>query len=437
VRRRERLRDTYHKAPGANAVNAYGQVVGSSNSASESDAVGLVALALGWSVFGLAPMPDYGSWHLHAMALETSLFASAMAALVVGWWSVTRRSWRRLIPNGALVAFLLGLWPLAAVIPTYLEAGTPFSCVGYVLGLMPGSPPGELEIDRDVRLEPSSKLLADLYRPRSAGVAPLVVVIHGGAWRGGDKGQVEDMSWALAEAGYAVADLQYSLGPAHPFPQAVRDVKCLVGRLRQSAEAWGVDSSRIAYLGRSAGGQVALLAAYSAGDPRLMPACDVPDTRPHRVAALYAPTDLAWAYDHPSRPDVVRGPEALELYLGGPPSRYAEVYRLASPTSWTSRPVPATLLIHGTADRLVASDHALRLASALSRSGQPARLLLIPGAEHGFDFRRGGIAEQLAHAALLDFLAPMLAGHELTASSTRRPEPVGPLSAQRAEPILR
>lgn len=375
---------------------------------SESDAAGLVVLALGWSVCGLAPMPDYGTWHLHVMALETSLFSSAMAALVLGWWSVTRRSWRRLIPTGALVAFLLGLWPLVAVVPTYLEARRRFSCVSYVLGLLPGSLPGELKIDRDVRLEQSSSLLADLYRPRSAGAAPLVVVLHGGAWRGGDKGQVEHVSWALAEAGYGVADLQYSLGPAHPFPQAVRDVKCLVGRLRQSGAFWGLDTNRIAYVGRSAGGQVALLAAYSAGDPRMTPACDVPDTRPDRVAALYAPTDLAWAYDHPSRPDVVRGPEALELYLGGPPSRYAEVYRLASPASWTSHPVPATLLIHGTADRLVASDHALRLASALSRSGQPAGLLLIPGAEHAFDFRRGGIGEQLAHSALLDFLAPLL-----------------------------
>jgi acetyl esterase/lipase len=390
----------------------------------------LAALALAWSALALAPMPTYATWYLHVVALETSLVAAGLAALAALLAVAGPSGGRGPRLCFALVALSVGLWPLAGACPAFVATRQRFSLAAYGVGPFCARPPAGARHDRDLRLDPESPLRTDLYRPRGDGPFPIVVVLHGGAWRGGDKGQARHVSWALVEQGYAVADLQYGLGRANPFPQAVRELKCQVGRLRERSGALQLDPRRVAYLGRSAGGQIALVAAYSAGDPRLAPSCDVPDAAPARVAAFYAPTDLAWGYEHPSWPDVVQGPQSLELHLAGPPSRRAEAYALASPVSWvTGARLPPSLLVHGTGDRVVDPEHSRRLHSALSRHGHPAELLLINAAEHGFDFRRGGVGEQLARGALLEFLAPLLnprpvATLQLRALGASRPRPL-------------
>jgi acetyl esterase/lipase len=181
----------------------------------------------------------------------------------------------------------------------------------------------------------------------------------------------------------------------------------MVGLLRARAVELRLDPRRVILLGRSAGGQIALLAAYSAADARIPPACEVPDEPVSGVAAFYAPTDLAWGYEFPLRPDVVSGPESLELYLGGPPASHAEAYRLASPQSWTNRPLPRTLLVHGTGDRFVSIDHARRLSAALHAAGHPVEVLEIPLADHAYDVRVGGVGEQLSRAVLLRWLSAL------------------------------
>lgn len=366
-----------------------------------------VALGVSWAALGQLPMPVYALWYLHVVALETSIAASAVGAsgVVLGLIGRARCRFGRAATTVGALACVLGLLPLLTAWPFYARAGARFSPSEYLGALrLPA-----VRVERDVRLDPASPLLTDLYHAPGAGPHPYVVVIHGGSWRGGDKGAGEHVSRALAAAGYTVADVQYRLAPEHPFPRAVQDVKCLAGRLRQRSSALGIDPSRTAYLGRSAGGQIALVAAYSAGDSRLPPSCPAEDGVPRAVVSLYAPSDLVWGHAHPMRPDIVRGPESLELYLEGPPSLRAAAYGLASPLSWAGRPLPPTLLIHGSADRLVSAEHARRLEAGLSARQQDARLLLIPLAEHGFDLRPGGIGEQLARAAVVEFLASALA----------------------------
>jgi acetyl esterase/lipase len=232
-----------------------------------------------------------------------------------------------------------------------------------------------------------------------------VVVAHGGSWRGGDKGDMAAASWALAQAGHVVLDVRYRLAPGHRFPAAVADVKCVIGRAREHAAELGLDPARGALLGRSAGGQIALVAAYSAGDPRVPPSCGVEDRPVSAVAALYAPTDLVQSYSRPVRPDVVDGPASVVRYLGGTPAELPDVYRLASPVSWMQRPLPPTLLIHGTGDRLVAIERERLLARALVKAGHAVDVLEVPLAEHAFDAHVGGVGEQLARQVLIRFLS--------------------------------
>jgi acetyl esterase len=121
-----------------------------------------------------------------------------------------------------------------------------------------------------------------------------VVTVHGGG--GVQGGRSEDTLWSewLAEQGYVVFSIDYRLGLPLRWQDATGDVKCAVGWVKENADRYGVDPDRIALMGRSFGGHVALLAAYTEGDRRLPRSCDVPDSGVAAVAAFYPePTSRA------------------------------------------------------------------------------------------------------------------------------------------------
>jgi acetyl esterase/lipase len=368
-------------------------------------ALATVACVVGLVAF--APTLTRAHWIAGLVVRETSL---ALALMAAGAWLLVRPAGpsdraARMARVLAGLAVVAGLLPFLAQLRVF-PGPRRFSPREYALGALVTP---RVAVRYDVAIEGGLK--ADVYRPAGPAPHPFVVFVHGGGWRNGDKGEVVHLARELAAAGYAVFDVQYRLAPAHPFPAAVADVKCLLGRLRERAGELGIDGTRSALLGRSAGGQIALLAAYSAGDARLPPACSVSDQAVAGVIAFYAPTDLAWAHDHPMRPDVISGNESLRLYLGGTPRDAAEAYRLASPLSWTDRPaLPSTLLLHGGADQIVRAEHSRRLEAALRSRGHHVGHVRVPFGEHGMDARPGGVAAQLTRHAVLDFLEAVFAG---------------------------
>jgi acetyl esterase/lipase len=186
-------------------------------------------------------------------------------------------------------------------------------------------------------------------------------------------------------------------------------VKCLAGRLRERAAEFGIDAERVAYLGRSAGGAIAIVAAYSATDPRIPPACDVQDRPVSAMVSVYGPLDLEWGWRQRPFPDPIVGYKVLERYIGGTPADLPEAYRLASAVSWVGPATPPTLLIHGTRDSLVSPHHVELLTAMFLRKGLAApRQLLVPFADHGFDYHPGGLGEQLARTEILEFLGSVL-----------------------------
>jgi acetyl esterase/lipase len=367
----------------------------------------LVVVSAATAALVVVPAPSFRLWAARVASLETSLAMAGVAIFAMALAATDRtprgRARTRALALAAVPAALTMALPNAAAVPLYARRHVSFSAIEYLGGGWP-----LLRVTRDVALDPDRALLADVYRPDQPGPHPFVVVIHGGSWRGGDKGAERLVSAAIAAHGYVVLDVQYGLAPAHRFPRAISDVKCLLGRARENARRLDIDPRRAALLGRSAGGQIALVSGYSSGDSRLQPSCAVRDEPVSAVVALYPPTDLVAGYDAPVRPDVVRGPAALEGYLGGSPRERPEAYRLATPQSWLDRALPPTLLVHGSGDRLVHVSHSRELARALEASGRRVEYLEIPYAEHAFDFRWGGVAEQLARSTILSFLAGTL-----------------------------
>jgi acetyl esterase/lipase len=290
------------------------------------------------------------------------------------------------------------------------QEGVPLSLTRYLFGEQ--TPPEALEVMQNVVYAEvdGRELHLDVYR-RQQGVEtdpaglPAVVVVHGGSWSGGSKGEFSAMSRTLAQNGAVVFDIEYRLASADTlFPAQIADVKCAIGWVKDNAQTYGVDPQRIALLGRSAGGQLALLAAYAPGHPLLQPSCKVRDTTVQAVISFYAPVDLAWGYDHPSRPDIINSQATLRNYLGGTPRTDANVYRLASPTEHVTSSSPPTLIIHGGFDRIVGAQHAHFMTKALERSQVPHRLLILPWANHGFDFASNGWGAQISESLIREFL---------------------------------
>jgi acetyl esterase/lipase len=240
-------------------------------------------------------------------------------------------------------------------------------------------------------------LQLDLYQPwEPTDAAPGVVVVHGGSWHHGDSAQTPALNSYLAARGYVVAAINYRLAPGHRFPAARDDVLAAIAYLKARAGDFGLDPQRLALLGRSAGGQLALLVAYTADDPAV-----------RGVISFYAPTDLRYGYQHPARKAVIDGIPLTESYLGGSPTTIPDIYDAASPITFADA-APPTLLIHGGRDELVAPIQSERLAARLQAAGRPHCYLRLPWATHGCDINFSGPSGQVSTYAIERFLAGVM-----------------------------
>jgi len=355
----------------------------------------------------LLPSLPYRLWMARLALAELSLILVSPLALF-GLLALGREAGNGRYRVSGVGALAVSLLPLVLTLPEYRTRGRALAPLEYLTW---GPDHARVDERRDIALDLSRpNLRLDFYRGHGAGPGPLLVLVHGGSFSGGDKGENQTVSRLFASKGYSVADIQYRLAPEGRFPAAVQDVKCLAGRLRERAREFGLDANRVGYIGRSAGGAIAIIAAYSAGDPRLPPSCDVPDLPVSAMVSLYGPLDLEWGWRQRPFPDPLVGYQVLERYLGGTPATHPEAYRLASAVSWAGATAPKTLLIHGMRDSLVSFHHVELLTQAFERKRlEPPQRLLIPFADHGFDYHPGGLGEQLARAEILEFLGSALA----------------------------
>lgn len=237
-------------------------------------------------------------------------------------------------------------------------------------------------------------LKLDLYPAGGRSPAPCVIVIHGGGWDSGDRGQISHFNDWLSAQGYAVADLSYRLAPQFRWPAQREDVEAAFAFLKANAPELGIDASRLFLLGRSAGGQIAEAVGYGLRDPAL-----------RGVIALYAPADMHFAYAWAREDDVLRSPQLLRKFLGGTPDQAKELYDSASGILLVNPACPPTLLVHGSIDTLVWNRQSRRLAARLTEAGVPNLLLEMPWATHALEYNPDSPSGQLTAYAVAWFLA--------------------------------
>ncbi|MER6347855.1 alpha/beta hydrolase fold domain-containing protein [Streptomyces sp. NPDC001595] len=235
--------------------------------------------------------------------------------------------------------------------------------------------------------EGSRPLELDLWLPAEpSGPVPVLVFVHGGAWRTGLR---EDLGprfrhWSpgpfarLARAGFAVACPDYRLSGEAPYPAQRDDLHTALAWLHTRSAELGLDTTRTVLWGESAGGHLAALAALTAAD-RPEPTATV-----RGCAVWYAPSDLVrLVEDHPAGAYDPADPGTFEaLLIGAALTDAPERARAASPVHAVTADAPPFLVLHGTADGIVPFAQGERLATALREAGAEADLRPVAGGDH-------------------------------------------------------
>lgn len=246
----------------------------------------------------------------------------------------------------------------------------------------------------------------DLWLPEAAqGRVPVVLYLHGGGWRAGTRTEMgprfrhwsPDPFARLAQAGFAVASVDYRLSGEAVHPAQLDDATAALVWLNARADELGLDTQRTVSWGESAGAHLAALLALTA---------------PVRgCVAWYGPTDLTTlpgqcppgAYD-------ANDPATREaLLIGAAIADAPDRARAASPVAHVHAGAPPFLVLHGTEDTLIPLAQAEQLADALRQAGAHVDFRPVPGADHGW----AGLSEEDAarcFTASVDFARDCTAG---------------------------
>jgi len=244
---------------------------------------------------------------------------------------------------------------------------------------------------------PEQKLAIDFYAAPGKTKAPCVIVIHGGSWSQGDEKQLPDLNSYLADRGYQVAAISYRLAPTYKSPAPVEDTRDAMNYLIANSEKLNIDTNNFILLGRSAGGQIALVAAYSFHDPRIK-----------GVISYYAPADMIWGGKIKGNPFVLNTEKVFADYLGGNIEQLPQKYSECSSCEYVNSSSTPTLLIHGAIDPLVAFEHAIRLQKKLNAFHIKNYFLDLSNATHGCDYNINGPSGQLSTYAVERFIASVI-----------------------------
>lgn len=366
-------------------------------------------------VWIIIPAPSYYIWLYTVAVSEWSLWFSfvALIAIILGLlgYAFCKSGWFTIVSVAfGTIAFLISLYPLITAYQVARENNISLSFEQYFSGLTNGKSNNQFKT-YIFKTSDETELKMDVYVPPENAVinGASVIVIHGGSWNAGERNDFPQWNAWLAANGFTVFDIDYTLAPQPNYKTAVGDVKCAVLQIKKRSAEFNISPDKIVLLGRSAGAQLALIAAYSANDSRFPTTCteNSNDENVRAVVSFYATTDLLRAYDNPANKFVINGPQTLSDFLGGNPHESDEIrarFVLASPLERVNSDSPPTLLMHGGQDQLVRRENLNFLAEKLKQTNVAHKTLLIPYAQHGFDYNFNGWGSQIAKPLILDFL---------------------------------
>jgi acetyl esterase/lipase len=258
----------------------------------------------------------------------------------------------------------------------------------------------------------------DLYIPTGKGPFPVIVNIHGGAFKFGDK-HIDDplLGKALLKHGYAIASIDYRQSGEAKFPAAVRDAKAAVRYLRANAARFNIDPNKMVAFGQSAGANIAAMLGTTVGvaefDDAALGNADV-SSKVQAVIDWFGPIDFgkmdAQAKEQgcPDAEQLHKAADSPEsLYLGKTVPQAGDLVRKANPITYIGKNVPPFLIQNGDNDCTVAVAQSKLLADALKAAGGDVHYDLLKGVGHG-DSGKAVFQSEENIQKILEFLADKL-----------------------------
>lgn len=221
-------------------------------------------------------------------------------------------------------------------------------------------------------------LTADLYYPQNDKPLPIILYIHGGAWKAGSKEMFTSWGPYLAQNGFLVMSVNYRLSePSRPsWPGVMDDMRAALDWLHQTAsKQWKLDLNRVTVIGESCGAQLATLLAIENKTPATI----------RTIIGVYGIYDLA---DWRSYTRKVREDDPVVQFLGGAPEEIDEQYLVSSPAARLAEEIPKTILetdfflLWGEEDDVVPASQSEKFAKLLSRRGVSVETCAVPEKGH-------------------------------------------------------
>jgi acetyl esterase/lipase len=225
--------------------------------------------------------------------------------------------------------------------------------------------------------------LLDLYLPANAnGKIPLVIFVHGGGWISNDKyadmGYMKKTIAEIVSSGFALASIDYRLATQAAFPALIQDCNRATSFLYDNAGKYGLDRTRFAVMGFSAGGHLASLMGLAKNNN--VAAFFMPNTSKQfsfrAVVDFYGPSELTSlkSSDDPKSPEAV--------LIGAAPLARPDLAKVASPVTYVDKNDPPFLIIHGEKDDIVSNKQSKLLHAWLDSVGVQNELIIVKDAPH-------------------------------------------------------
>jgi acetyl esterase/lipase len=234
----------------------------------------------------------------------------------------------------------------------------------------------------------STDLRLDIYRPPAGTEKRMATIhLHGGGFTGGSKNTLSQRVPPYAALGYVGLAIQYRLAGDAKWPAQIEDVKAAIRWARTNAKSLGVDPDKIAVVGHSAGGHLALFAAGTANRPEFegKGGNSGVGTEVAACSAYYPAAELRPRNDGTAHALLTPGSDEA-------------AHRAASPVTYIAKGFPPTVIFHGTADTTIPLESSERVFKLLRDAQVPAEFHAIEGVPHVFDSNRD-FAEMAARLA--------------------------------------